>query len=79
MIQAAGFTPNDHDPALFIHLSLRGRTLLLLYVDDMLITGDDAEAEHISVLKKQLSEQFQMLDLGPLSYFLGIEVQHSPK
>jgi len=77
VIQAAGFTPNDHDPALFIHLSLRGRTLLLLYVDDMLITGDDAE--HISVLKKQLSEQFQMLDLGPLSYFLGIEVQHSPK
>ena len=55
MIQAAGFTPNDHDPALFIHLSLRGRTLLLLYVDDMLIPGD---AEHISVLRKQLSEQF---------------------
>ena len=52
MIQAAGFTPNDHDPALFIHLSLRGRTLLLLYVDDMLITGDDVE--YISVLKKQL-------------------------
>ena len=43
----------------------------------MLITGDDVE--HISVLKKQLGEQFQMSDLGPLSYFLGIEVQHSPK
>ena len=77
VIQAAGFTPSDHDPALFIHLSPRGRTLLLLYVDDMLITGDDVE--HIFVLKKQLGEQFQMSDLGPLSYFLGIEVQHSPK
>ena len=43
----------------------------------MLITGDDVE--HISVLKKQLGEQFQMSDLGPLSYFLGIEVHHSPK
>ena len=74
VIQAAGFTPSDHDPALFIHLSPRGRTLLLLYVDDMLITGDDVE--HISVLKKQLGEQFQISDLGPLSYFLGIEVQH---
>ena len=42
----------------------------------MLIPGD---AEHISVLRKQLSEQFQMSDLSPLSYFLGIEVQHSPK
>jgi len=40
----------------------------------MLITGDDVE--YISVLKKQLGEQFQISDLGPLSYFLGIEVQH---
>ena len=29
MIKAVGFTPSDHDPALFIHLSPRGRTLLL--------------------------------------------------
>ena len=77
VIQAVGFTPSDHDPSLFIHLSPRDRTLLLLYVDDMLIMGDDAG--HISVLKKQLGELFQMSDLGPLSYFLGIEVQHSPK
>jgi len=47
VIKAAGFSPSDHDPALFIHLSPRGRTLLLLYVDDMLITGDDVE--HISM------------------------------
>jgi hypothetical protein len=39
VIQAAGFSPSDHDPALFVHLSPRGRTLLLLYVDDMLITS----------------------------------------
>jgi len=77
VIRAAGFSPSDHDPALFIHLSPRGRTLLLLYVDDMLITGDDPE--HISHVKKHLGEQFQMSDLGPLSYFLGIEVLQSPK
>lgn len=77
VIRVAGFSSSDHDPALFIHLSPRGRTLLLLYVDDMLITGDDVE--HISHVKKQLGEQFQMSDLGPLSYFLGIEVLHSAK
>jgi hypothetical protein len=76
-LQAAGFSPSDHDPALFIHHSPHGRTFLLLYVDDMLITGDDVD--HISNLKKQLGEQFQMSDLGPLSYFLGIEVRHSPR
>ena len=77
VIKAAGFSPSDHDPALFIHLSPRGRTLLLLYVDDMLITGDDVE--HISHMKKQLSEPFQMSNLGPLSYFMGIEVLRTAK
>jgi hypothetical protein len=43
----------------------------------MLITGDDPE--HISHVKKYLSEQFQMSDLGSLGYFLGIEVLQSPK
>jgi hypothetical protein len=73
----SGFSQSAHDPALFVHLSPRGRTLLLLYVDDMLITGDDVD--HVIHVKQQLAEQFQMSDLGPLSYFLGIEVLHSSK
>ena len=77
VIRAAGFSQSDHDPALFVHLSPRGRTLLLLYVDDMLITGDDVD--HINHVKQQLGEQFQMSDLGPLSYFLGIKVLRSSK
>ncbi|KAK1664393.1 hypothetical protein QYE76_052552 [Lolium multiflorum] len=43
VVTAAGFSPSLHDPALFVHTSPRGRTLLLLYVDDMIITGDDPE------------------------------------
>jgi len=78
VITEAGFSPSPRDPALFIHTSSRGRTPLLLYVDDMLITADDAE--HIfSLVKRHLSQQFQMTDLGPLSYFLGIEVSRSDK
>uniref|UniRef100_A0ACD5ZVU4 Uncharacterized protein n=1 Tax=Avena sativa TaxID=4498 RepID=A0ACD5ZVU4_AVESA len=69
---AAGFSPSAHDSALFIHASPRGRTLLLLYVDDMIITGDDSE--YIAFVKARLREQFLMTDLGPLCYFLGIEV-----
>jgi hypothetical protein len=40
----------------------RGRTLLL-YVDDMIITGDDPE--YITFVKARLSDQFLMSDLGP--------------
>jgi hypothetical protein len=43
VIMAAGFIPSDHDSALFLYSSSRGRTFLLLYVDDMLITGDNPE------------------------------------
>jgi len=73
VIKVAGVKPSDHDPALFIHLSSRGRTLLLLYVDDILITGD--VVEHISLVKQQFGKHFQMSDLGPQRYFLGIEVK----
>ncbi|WVZ89749.1 LOW QUALITY PROTEIN: hypothetical protein U9M48_036114 [Paspalum notatum var. saurae] len=68
VIRAAGFSPSDHYPALFIHTSQHGSTLLLLYVDDMLITGDDVE--HISHVKKQLSEQFQIWALLVISWVL---------
>ena len=72
VILAGDFFCSDHDPAMFIHLGPRGRTILLLYVDDMLLTGDDPD--HIASVKKYLSEQFLMSDLDPLRYFLGIEI-----
>ncbi|WVZ56848.1 hypothetical protein U9M48_007320, partial [Paspalum notatum var. saurae] len=65
-----------HDPTLFVHTSPRGHTLILLYVDDMLITGDDLE--YIAFVKACLNEQFHMSDLGSLNYFLGIEVSSIP-
>jgi hypothetical protein len=72
VITIAGFSVSAHDPALFIHVSPRGRTLLFLYVDDMIITGDDPE--YIAFVKARLSDQFFMPGLGPLRYFLGIEI-----
>ena len=41
----------------------------------MIITGDDPE--YIAFVKARLSEQFLMSDLGPLRYFLGIEISSS--
>jgi hypothetical protein len=55
---------------------LRGRTLILLNMDDMLIAEDDSD--YIAFVKSCLSEQFHMSDLDPLSYFLGIEVTSTP-
>jgi hypothetical protein len=48
----------------------------MLYIDDMIITGDDVQG--IQDLKRFLGQHFKMKDLGPLSYFLGLEVSSSP-
>lgn len=40
VLTTAGFSASTHDPALFVHTSSQGRTLL--YVDDMIITNDDS-------------------------------------
>ncbi|BBG97704.1 Seven transmembrane MLO family protein [Prunus dulcis] len=50
-------------------------TIILLYVDDMIITGNDEKA--ICKLKHFLGSQFRIKDLGSLKYFLGVEVARS--
>jgi hypothetical protein len=77
VVTAAGFFASAHDLALFVHVSSHGRTLLLFYVDDMIITGDGSE--YITFIKAHLSDQFLMSDLGPLRYFLEIEISSTPE
>ena len=61
---------------MFIHTSSHGRTLLL-FVDDMIVNGDDFD--YIAFVKARLSEQFFMSNLGPVYYFHGIEVSSTSK
>ena len=70
-----GYSANPYDSALFLCRIDKGTILLLLYVDDMIITGDDLN--DIQELKYFLSQQFEMKDLGHISYFLGLEITHS--
>ena len=64
------------DHTLFIKHSSNGElTALLVYVDDIIVTGNDMiEREK---LKTELAREFEMKDLGRLKYFLGIEVAYS--
>jgi hypothetical protein len=76
-IQAAGFVQSKTDYSLFTCRKGKSFTALLIYVDDILITGNDVNA--IAALKQFLHSHFRIKDLGDLKYFLGIEVSRSKK
>lgn len=71
-IAKLGFKSSPYDSALFIRTTEHRTTLLLLYVDDIIITGSDITG--IRDVKDFLHRQFKMKDLGFLKYFLGLEV-----
>ena len=74
-ISRLGYITNHYDSTLFLRRTNKDTILLLLYVDDMIITGDNLNG--IQELKVFLNQQFEMKDLGHLSYFLGHEITHS--
>ncbi|RVW33188.1 Retrovirus-related Pol polyprotein from transposon RE2 [Vitis vinifera] len=52
-------------------------TILIVYVDDIILTGDDTG--QVERLKKVLATEFEVKDLGQMRYFLGMEVARSRK
>jgi len=73
-----GYQQSQGDHTLFIKHSISGRVaILIVYVDDIIIIGDDLVERDI--LRRRLSVEFEIKELGKLEYFLGIEVAHSTK
>ena len=70
-----GFQQSNCDHTLFLKRWQGKVTTLIVYVDDMIITGNDTK--EVAKLQKQLAAKFEMKSLGGLKYFLGIEVAQS--
>jgi hypothetical protein len=68
---------NLDDATLFVQKVGKTIIYLVVYVDDLLITGNN-ESYNAST-KKELKKGFEMTDLGHLHYYLGIEVIQTPK
>ncbi|XP_074290587.1 uncharacterized protein LOC141617305 [Silene latifolia] len=70
-----GFVQSYSDYSLFYFSRGTVRLFVLIYMDDLVIAGNDPS--EISKFKAYLSDCFHMKDLGKLKYFLGLEVSRS--
>ncbi|KAM1420476.1 hypothetical protein ACFX2I_002841 [Malus domestica] len=72
-----GYYQSHSDHTLFVKRGSGKVTALIIYVDDMIITGDDSE--EMMKLEQNLAVEFEMKNLGDLKYFLGMEVARSSR
>ena len=66
-----GFTKSKADSSLHYKVEEGNPVMVLLYVDDLFVTGED---RLIADTKRKLAVEFEMKDLGMMHYFLGMEV-----
>ena len=76
-ISTFGFKQSQVNHSLFVHSSGSHFIALLIYVNDMIIIGNDSAC--VANLKKVLDQKFGIKDLGSLKYFLGLEIARGAK
>ena len=70
-LSSLGFTKIKADSNLCYKVEDGNPVILLLYVDDLFVTGMDVL---IADTKRKLDVEFEMKELGMMHYFLGMEV-----
>jgi hypothetical protein len=70
-LQSLDFSKSAIDPNLYFKVIENHPMILVLYVDDLFLTGE----EHLIVqCKRELTSEFEIKDIGLIHYFLGLEV-----
>ncbi|KAL0553858.1 hypothetical protein IC582_007762 [Cucumis melo] len=71
-IKSYGFDQNVDEPCVYKKINKGKVAFLVLYVDDILLIGNDVG--YLTDVKAWLAAQFQMKDLGEAQYVLGIQI-----
>nr|GEX48039.1 hypothetical protein [Tanacetum cinerariifolium] len=71
-IKKFGFTQNFDEPCVYIKASGSYTAILILYVDDILLMGNNIPM--LQDVKSYLGRSFAMKDLGEAAYILGIKI-----
>lgn len=70
-----GYAMAPADSSLFVKNRDGRLAIVLVYVDDLIITGDNTE--EIQLIRENLATRFKMKELGKLKHFLGLEIEES--
>ncbi|KAG6502603.1 hypothetical protein ZIOFF_034888 [Zingiber officinale] len=72
-LEDLGFKKCTQEHAVYTRGEGEASILVRVYVDDLIVTG--SSTKKINKFKQQMMTEFDMSDLGLLSYYLGIEVE----
>lgn len=72
---AMNFKTSTADTSLFVYSSGSNFVVVLIYVDDILITG--SSSIFCNQVISKLSSSFPVKDLGPIHYFLGLQIKRN--
>jgi hypothetical protein len=72
VVKSNGFIKNEDEPCVYKKVSGSNVVFLVLYVDDILLIGNDIPT--LETTKNWLSESFTMKDLGEAAFILGIKI-----
>lgn len=72
-----GFVQFNFDYSFFTYVKGEKSLRVLIYVDDLILTGNDSTM--MGKFKIYLNDSFKLKDLGRAKYFLGIEIARGPE
>ncbi|KAL9273928.1 Retrovirus-related Pol polyprotein from transposon TNT 1-94-like protein [Drosera capensis] len=72
-LKKLGFMRCAQEQAIYTRGEGDAALIVGVYVDDLIVTGGNTR--EVKSFKKQMMTEFEMSDLGLLSYYLGIEVK----
>lgn len=69
-----GFIASESDISLFVKSNDGDVVIILLYVDDIILICSSSTM--VQQVIDNLGEVFDMKDIGPLTFFLGLQITH---
>jgi hypothetical protein len=72
VVKGVGFVKNIEEPCVYKKVSGSAIVFLVLYVNDILLIGNDIPM--LEVIKSSLRKSFSMKDLEEMAYILGIKI-----